>query len=426
MPRLIAIRFIQNHPDSQRWRLLSVNKAVLISFPVFFFLLGASGGSTGWGVLQRFEDGCPVVEPTRDLSHLKRDGNIILQPQPSDSANDPLNCLDQVSSLMIGFFAFWVGFTTFFTASGANIWGKRPFFGRFTTTNFSSLAAMRVLQGIASVPLETLITSTVSDLFFRLRGICTLILVLILPLMYFFVLETTYTAPRAETIELQGKGSFWTIEMDDKKSYWKRLAIFRGWLSNESHWKGVVKPLPPIAYPAVLFSTIVYGTFSPNVYMTQVGLTNISLLPVVLIGSPLSGWLADTTAKVMDRHNSGVFEPEFRLTLMLIAVSLSTAGFLGFGMSVEQKQPLVWLLLFALSHALSVGFATQASLTHLIVVLRMTINFAKAVFTFLTITYVNGLGIRCDHGYQFGVYALTIPAYVFGKRVRSMIWIVRL
>jgi hypothetical protein len=36
--------------------------------------------------------------------------------------------LDMASSLIIGFFAFWVGFTTFFTASGANIWGKRPFF----------------------------------------------------------------------------------------------------------------------------------------------------------------------------------------------------------------------------------------------------------------------------------------------------------
>jgi hypothetical protein len=36
--------------------------------------------------------------------------------------------LDMVSSLMIGFFAFWIGSTTFFTAAGANVWGKRPFF----------------------------------------------------------------------------------------------------------------------------------------------------------------------------------------------------------------------------------------------------------------------------------------------------------
>jgi hypothetical protein len=36
--------------------------------------------------------------------------------------------MDMVSSLIVGFLAFWIGFTTFFTASGANVWGKRPFF----------------------------------------------------------------------------------------------------------------------------------------------------------------------------------------------------------------------------------------------------------------------------------------------------------
>jgi hypothetical protein len=36
--------------------------------------------------------------------------------------------IDMVASLVIGFLAFWIGFTTFFTAAGANIWGKRPFF----------------------------------------------------------------------------------------------------------------------------------------------------------------------------------------------------------------------------------------------------------------------------------------------------------
>lgn len=36
--------------------------------------------------------------------------------------------IGMVTSLLIGFLAFWIGFTTFFTAAGANIWGKRPFF----------------------------------------------------------------------------------------------------------------------------------------------------------------------------------------------------------------------------------------------------------------------------------------------------------
>ena len=92
-------------------------------------------------------------------------------------------------------------------------------------------------------------------------GICALIFVLILPLMY-FALETTSTAPCAETIELQEKESFWTNEMDDKESY----------------WKGVVKPLQLITYPAVFSSSIGYGTLftwllvisvlSANVYMS--------------------------------------------------------------------------------------------------------------------------------------------------------------
>lgn len=175
---------------------------------------------------------------------------------------------------------------------------------------------------------------------------------------------------------------------------------------------------------------------SYNLNPAQVGLTHIPLLLVVLTGSPLLGWLVDTAAKVMDCHNKGVFEPEFRLTLMLVAVPLSTAGFLGFGMSVEQKQPLAWLLLFASVHALSVRFVTQASLTYVIDChpkdanqAFVTINFAKAVVTFLTITYANGLYARAGPRGVFdvitainlGVYALTIPAYVFGKRFRSMV-----
>lgn len=34
---------------------------------------------------------CVLVDSKVDSSYLKRDGDIILQPQPSDSPNDPLN-----------------------------------------------------------------------------------------------------------------------------------------------------------------------------------------------------------------------------------------------------------------------------------------------------------------------------------------------
>ncbi|KAF2851449.1 MFS transporter-like protein [Plenodomus tracheiphilus IPT5] len=483
-------------------------------------------------------------DQTLKTSSLKRDGDVILQPQPSDSPNDPLNwspiwkesimiilafssgvttslgpmvtpglplvamkynvSIDMVASLLIGFLAFWIGFTTFFTAAGANIWGKRPFFVVSTVVllatniwgyfakSFTSLAVMRVVQGMASAPLETLVTSTVSDLYFvhqrgtRISiwgcmlasgvllgqtisgtiiqkisfeatfGISALIFIPILFGIYFFVVETTYCGDRPSDKKfMPDEKDMSFLDADEQKdTYSQKLRIFRGRLSPESFWKNAWKPVPLIAYPAVLFSTVVYGSYftwlltisvlSVSIFSAppyalgpaQVGLTNLPLLLVSLIGSPLSGWSADAIAKFMARRNNGIFEPEFRLVLMIPATIFATIGFLGFGISVQQGMPIVWPLVFMSIHSLSVPFASTASLTYVIDChprdanqAFVTINFAKAVFTFAATTYANGW---LEHAGPRGVFdtitminagicGLSIPAYVFGKRFRSFV-----
>ena len=415
--------------------------------------------------------------------------------------------IDLASSLIIGFFAFWVGATTFFTASGANIWGKRPFlfissvilfltciWGQMigSVHSFPQLAAMRIIQGIASAPLETLVTSTVSDLFFvhqrgtRLSlwgmmlaagvllgqtisgaiiqnlsfestfGVSAIIYMPIMLGLYFVVLETTYNGPRDETpkIKIEEKGSFFEIDTAEKESYHERLRLFRGRLSTDSFWKGVWKPIPLIVYPAVLFSTIVYGTYFAfllaisvlavtalslppyNLNPAQIGLTNIPLLLVGFLASPLSGWLADSAAKFLARRNNGVFEPEFRLVLMLIAVPFATIGFVGFGQSLHNGAPVAQVVAFFAVYSFSVPFASQAALTYVIDChprdanqAFVTINFTKAVLTFLVTTYANGWMGRVGPkavfetlaGVNLGVCALTVPAYVFGKRFRGAV-----
>jgi MFS family permease len=139
-------------------------------------------------------------------------------PQPSDSPNDPMNWpewqkntiiivlafasaitvslapmlgpgfveifklyhvnLNAISTYMIGMLLLMTGLGTFFTSAAATIWGKRPVFivsvfillitniWGFMATSFLSLQLMRVVQGLASAPLETLVTSAVSDVFF--------------------------------------------------------------------------------------------------------------------------------------------------------------------------------------------------------------------------------------------------------------------
>ena len=418
--------------------------------------------------------------------------------------------LDMVASLIIGFLAFWIGFTTFFTAAGANIWGKRPFFvistvvllatnvwGYFTTS-FTSLAVMRVVQGMASAPLETLVTSTVSDMYFvhqrgtRISvwgcmlasgvllgqtiagaiienvsfeatfGISALIFIPMLFGIYFFVVETTYNGARPSSIaakKVPGEKDMSFLDIDEpKETYRQQLRLFRGRLNQESFWKNAWKPVPLIAYPAVLFSTVVYGSYftwlltisvlSVSVFSAppyalgpaQIGLTNLPLLVVALIGSPLSGWSADAIAKFMARRNGGMFEPEFRLVLMIPATLFATIGFLGFGMSAQQGLPIVWPIVFMSIHSLSVPFASTASLTYVIDChprdanqAFVTINFTKAVFTFAATTYANGwmasVGPRGVFDVitliNLGICLLTIPAYVFGKRFRSYVSVSR-
>lgn len=196
-------------------------------------------------------------------------------------------------------------------------------------------------------------------------AISALIFCLILPLMYFVVVETTYTTPRnitrADEKRPETPGSSTDSDLkgdviitEPKESYKNQLRLYRGRLSDESFWKGVIKPFPLICFPAVIFSTLVYASFfcwllmigvlsvtifsAPpyNLNPAQIGLTNIPLAIGALIFSPISGWMADAIPVWMAKRNGGIFEPEFRLVLMLIAVPFSTAGFIGFGISAAE------------------------------------------------------------------------------------------
>ena len=89
-----------------------------------------------------------------------------------------------------------------------------------------------------------------------------------------------------------------------------------------------------------------------------------------------------------------------------------------------------------LSQAASFPFAAQAALTYVIDChpqdanqAFVTINFIKAVFTFVATTYVNdwytnlgaqGVGIALA-SVNLSVSLLTIPSYIYGKRFRSMV-----
>ncbi|KIX09274.1 uncharacterized protein Z518_00353 [Rhinocladiella mackenziei CBS 650.93] len=413
---------------------------------------------------------------------------------------------DVISTYLVGLFILWTGIFTFFTSAAASVWGKRVIYltsgaallalnaWGFFVKSFVEFVAMRLLQGFASAPYETLVTSTVQDIFFvhergkKLAiwgfmittgvllgqvisgyiienlgvkytfGICALIYIPLLIATFFFVPETVYDRRvRSKDIDLDGDNKS-SVRIDVSSDFQKppvsALAVFRGRVSNQSFWKQVVKPFPLFIYPAVIFGGFIYGSFftwlvvlgvvsvpmfsAPpyNLTPSQVGLTNLPLLFTGLVGAPISGWMADKVVRSMAKRNRGIYEPEFRLTLMIIGALLSTAGFIGLGSSVDMGAPIAWPLGFAAFHSLAIPFSTQAAYTYVVDChpddanqAFVTIGLAKGVLTFVATTFVSGWfeaqGAKkffwTIGAINFGVCTLTIPMYIFGKRFRALV-----
>ncbi|KAH8650779.1 major facilitator superfamily domain-containing protein [Ilyonectria robusta] len=475
-----------------------------------------------------------VTTGSPDMVGLKKVGNIVLIPQPSDSPNDPLNwyvqpltwatsdcfgsmsvmltpaipiisrefsvSVDTASTWTIGLLVFWTGFTASVTAAGSNVIGKRPFilgsilimvitniWGAFASS-FTSLAALRTLQGIASAPYETMVTALISDIFFLHErgmwlalwslvisagiligqviagliidslsysatfGFSALVFGILLILSYFLMFETTYSKPRPTVGHTPMPMD--TEHVERPEPYARKLRIFRCRVSKANFFRDLISPFQLMAYPAVLYGATINGfctalvigtgllstvllTQPPyNLTPTSLGIVNIAPFLVGLFAAPAAGWMADAVAKNLARRNGGVFEPEFRILLMVIGAPIFIASFIGFGESVARGHPLpIVLAWLGVQHA-GFPFVIQAALSYVLDchahesnLAFVVIAFFKAIFSFIATSFLTGFMIKVGvRHFFFGVAGVTtavlmlsLPVYVYGKRFRSFV-----
>lgn len=297
----------------------------------------------------------------------------------------------------------------------------------------------------------------------------SLVYVILFPMAYFLVLESAYSrSPNATSDGRSHRGldRATTLEFEDlkemakiepKEPYRRQLTLFRGRLSNLSFWKGVLKPPCLIVLPTILFSTILFSTYfaflvgipilmsvvfsGPPYSLTpsQVGLTNLPLVATSVIGGPLNGWVSDVFARFMarrNRANPGMFEPEFRLVLLLVSAPVTTVGLIGLGMSIDNNLPLVWPLVWISVISFGAIGATQIALTYVVDCFTDQSSQAFTVVNLVaaTVIFVGSGGLIAWFGTAgplvvFGVLAsfsaivtaLAIPVYIFGKRIRGMV-----
>ncbi|XP_044723685.1 major facilitator superfamily domain-containing protein [Hirsutella rhossiliensis] len=443
-----------------------------------------------WGVLDdphtKIPPGTVSLTSTENVRYrkVKKHGNIVLQPQPSDCPNDPLNwswtwkighflvialgssltnavtvmvapglvplsealgvSQDEISVYTIGAVAFWTAIGGFITVSGAD--------------TFPSLVIMRTMTGFASAPLLLLAPATISDIFFaHERGTYIAIFgavlngggqlgqviagfiidsmgvpalfkftavayATLLVIAYFVVLESAYfDRENAGPDEIHEFGTYddWSIEdhktkvsPDAKEKYSQSIPVLTS----------VIVTLPPY-----------------NLTPAQVGLTYLPLVGVSLVGGPLFGWILDAVARFMATRNkikSGVFEPEFRLVSLLVCAPLSTAGLVGLGVSIDKGLPLAWALVSLSAAFLGFMWTTQAVLTYVVDCFPIIsgqaftlINLFAAAGIFVASGGLINWYIAAGPAIVFNVLAaigvavtaLTIPAYIFGKRLRGKI-----
>ncbi|PWW71566.1 MFS general substrate transporter [Tuber magnatum] len=236
------------------------------------------------------------------------------------------------------------------------------------------------------------------------------------------------------------------------KPFVQTLKIYNGVLRHESWAKAAVRPIILFAYPAILWSTVVYS-FSvgwlivlsetvAHIYQEHpynfsrlaTGLVYISPFIGGIIGTAVAGKISDIIVRAMSRRNGGVYEPEFRL-VMGIPVAITTAiGLMGFGWSAEERDNWIVPTVFfgLISFGCSLGSTT--AITFCVDSYRqyagealVTLNFSKNVFHGLVFSLFFNRWLEKDGSktvfialgaLQIGALIFTIPLYIYGKRLR--------
>ncbi|KAF2093558.1 MFS general substrate transporter [Rhizodiscina lignyota] len=313
----------------------------------------------------------------------------------------------------------------------------------------------------------------IQDLGYRWTfGICGILFGISMFLVLLFVPETSYNRPPPqdfvrtekdrpdEEIAREIKAAQEHVEFRrsstegppvPKMSYTRSLRIYTGTYSRSPLWKIMARPFVMFFYPAVIWGFLIYGTtltwivvFSVvngvifveppyNFTVSQAGLTGLSAFVLTLIGEVISGPANDRICLSLAKRNHGVYEPEFRLVLMLVVAVLGTVGFYGFGLTVHYYTH--WtgpVLTFGLAN-MSLAFASTCvfgyvldSYPRLSEEAFVAIN-ARNFLTFGLTYFVNDWLAKDGARAVFDVLgscflavcALTVPLWIFGKRIRG-------
>ncbi|KAH0543489.1 hypothetical protein FGG08_002157 [Glutinoglossum americanum] len=148
----------------------------------------------------------------------------------------------------------------------------------------------------------------------------------------------------------------------EKVSFAKSLLPFNGRKTDESFFKLLLRPFPLFFHPAVLWACLIQGTLIGWTVLMGIVLAAIFLGPPLffneaetgylysgafigaVLGFVLAGAISDWSAKLLTRMNKGIYEPEFRMILVIPQMIVGCAGLYGFGITSNNTAKYGWFI----------------------------------------------------------------------------------
>lgn len=238
----------------------------------------------------------------------------------------------------------------------------------------------------------------------------------------------------------------------EPRSFKSRLSLFSGRHTEDRWWMVLPRPFYLYAYPSVLFGSIAYSLavvwlivisetltdiFETEAYgatSQTIGLYYISPFVGGILGSLSAGIIGDRLTRWVVRANHGIYEPEFRLFMLIPSSIFTCLGLMGYGWSAYETDPWIAPVIFFGCLSFGSSMASTTAITYVVDCYKMhaaealvSFNFAKNVIGFIFSLFNNlaydslqGKNLFVIYGCVQLIVSLSgILMYVYGKSCRA-------
>jgi hypothetical protein len=242
--------------------------------------------------------------------------------------------------------------------------------------------------------------------------------------------------------------------IEPKHTLRQNLRLFRGRITHRSFKRSFFQPFPVMVVPTVVFATIMHGSFLTWIISSTIVQHQLLLFPpynvkpnilsyltlpgslVNLITALFAGTMSDWLIQFCARRNNGIYEPEFRLFMLIPATICTSTGFSLLG-PLYHSNARVWKIVAAgLCFHMAGPFASSGTIPYIFDTMQnasteafVAVSFFRHVFILLAQSFIP---LWLEHKGPLHLHrtllvvniciaCCAIPMYFFGKRLRGMV-----